>query len=765
MTSSLDLILLPIVHFSGQEQPSLPGLYIAHPPRRSARNRDRDQLILYLTLEGNAPLGDQQIKETLYHLAHTFYKTSGSVTAAQRAVAEALNRFLLDRNLKSASTGKQTIGMFTQVVLHDDLLYLGQSGPTHAYILSTSEARYLYDQNLSGQGLGLTRTTTIRFSQAHLQVNDAVLLTPQPSPDWSISTLQNAHSQGPESLRIRLIKQAHPQLSAVLIQAQVGKGQLHLLRPVRTLRPRVPSPVQEHEEVVSPPEEPSIPQPSLPTQSEKISASEKASPPESSSIRLPEVISPISQGPTIDRSTISPEPSAKKASSTPPERVIKEPSVPKVNFAPLINVFSVVSTTLGSIIRGGGRATIGLIQRVLPDEGLFSLPSSTMAFVAITVPLLVVAVASVIYFQRGRAAQYEVYFSQAEGAAQLARTKSNPDEQRQAWSFTLDLLTQAEVYQTTDDSKNLRHEAQGVLDGLDYVERLDFQPALTTSLKEDAIITRMIATNSDLYLLNATEGVVLRATLTNNGFVLDTTFQCGPGPYGSSIVGALTDIAPMPRGNEMKSTLLGIDANGNLLYCIPGDAPLALPMIPPDTNWGTPKGVTQDTGDLYILDPQTNAVWIFRNMDVTKQPRLFFGDEIPPMQDVIDLAVNQSDLFLLHEDSHLTTCAFSVVMESPTRCEDPTDFTDPRPGRQNSDVIQGAKFTEILFSPPPDPSIYLFDPISQAIYHFSVKLTLQRQYRSNTTLSEADATAFAVDRGNSMVFLAIGNQVYYAVLP
>ncbi len=765
MTSSIDLILLPLVHFSGQEQPTLPGLYIASSPRRPARNRDRDQLILYLALEGNAPLGDQQIKEILYRLAHTFYKTSGSVTAAQRAAAESLNLYLLDRNLKSASTGQQAIGLLTQVVLHDDSLYLGQSGPTHAYLLSINEARYLYDPHLAGRGLGLTRTTAIRFSQTSLQVNDAVLLTPQPSPPWSISTLQSAHAQGPESLRIRLLKQTHPELSAVLIQAQAGKGQIHLLRPVRAARPRATSPEQKPEQLTIPSEEPARPEPFPSPQSEKKSTAETTPSSESSPIPIPEASPPMTPDPTLANGTISPESPPKSQPISPPERATRQSSIPKVNFAPMAKVFSVMGGTLDRVVRGGGRAIGTLIRRVLPDTGFFSLPASTMAFVAIAVPLIVVTAASVIYFQRGRAAQYEVYFSQAEGAAQLARAKSDPQEQREAWSFTLNLLTQAEVYQTTSVSKALRSESQGVLDSLDYVERLAYQPALSSGLKEDAIITRMIVTESDLYLLNATEGVVLRATLTSNGFVLDPTFQCGPGPYGSYIVGAITDIAPMPRGNEMQSTLLGMDANGNLLYCIPGDAPLALAMIPPDTNWGTPQGLTQDTGDLYILDPQTNAVWIYRNMDVTKQPRLFFGDQIPPMQDVIGLAVNQNDLYLLHEDSHLTTCTFSAVVESPTRCEDPTNFTDPRPGRQNSAVVQDTNYTQILFSPPPDPSIYLFDPDSQAIYHFSVKLTMQRQYRSNAALSEAPATAFAVNLGNSMVFMAIGNQVYYAVLP
>ncbi len=62
------------------------------------------------------------------------------------------------------------------------------------------------------------------------------------------------------------------------------------------------------------------------------------------------------------------------------------------------------------------------------------------------------------------------------------------------------------------------------------------------------------------------------------------------------------------------------------------------------------------------------------------------------MQDVIDLAVNDFDLFLLHEDGHLTTCEYSGLAESPTRCEDPAIISDPRPGRQSGAIIPDTAF-------------------------------------------------------------------------
>jgi hypothetical protein len=151
-------------------------------------------------------------------------------------------------------------------------------------------------------------------------------------------------------------------------------------------------------------------------------------------------------------------------------------------------------------------------------------------------------------------------------------------------------------------------------------------------------------------------------------------------------------------------------------------------------------------------------------MEVSQQPRLFFGDTIPRMQDVIDLAVYNDDLFLLHADGQTTKCTYSGLAESPTRCDDPYPYSDNRLGRVHGPVIEDAVFNQVYFSSFPERSIFLLDPQNQSIYYFSVLLTLQSQYQSKAALPEGKATAFAISP-NRMAFLAIGNNVYYAALP
>jgi hypothetical protein len=273
----------------------------------------------------------------------------------------------------------------------------------------------------------------------------------------------------------------------------------------------------------------------------------------------------------------------------------------------------------------------------------------------------------------------------------------------------------------------------------------------------------MVATTSDLYMLNAEQGNVLHAILTGRGFEIDPNFQCGP-TNGPVDVGPLVDIAELPPGSFENASLLAMDANGNLLYCVIGSQPYSAAMAPPNTGFGVPTAMTLDRNDLYILDPEVNAVWVYRNLEVSQQPRLYFGDDIPPMDDTIDLAAYNADLYLLHADGHMTKCTYSGLAESPTRCDDPYPYSDNRPGKIHGPYIEDTIFSQIYFLSFPERSIYLLEPQNQAIYYFSVLLNLQCQYKPKDPIAEGDATAFSISP-NRTAFIAIRNYVYYAAIP
>src|SRR5690606_6303961 len=176
MALPFDINLLSFYRQVGKDIPELPGLYIAEMPRRPARSRSSDRLILYLSLAGNDPLSSGKLEQLLAQLAHTYYRTSGSVTAALRTVAELLNHSLLERNVRSANSGRQSLGWLTQAVFRGEQFYLAQSGPVHAFLSTGGELQHLYDPQISGRGLGLSRTTPVRYFTASLQPGDTILL-------------------------------------------------------------------------------------------------------------------------------------------------------------------------------------------------------------------------------------------------------------------------------------------------------------------------------------------------------------------------------------------------------------------------------------------------------------------------------------------------------------------------------------------------------------------------------------------------------------
>jgi hypothetical protein len=92
------------------------------------------------------------------------------------------------------------------------------------------------------------------------------------------------------------------------------------------------------------------------------------------------------------------------------------------------------------------------------------------------------------------------------------------------------------------------------------------------------------------------------------------------------------------------------------------------------------------------------------------------------------------------------------------------EYIDTRSGRQNGPRVADANFSQIALTDPPEPSIFLLDPIVPAVYQFSQRLSLVRQFRASADLPEGLVTAFAVTP-NRAIFLAFENEIYIGFMP
>ena len=762
----MDLNIYPLARHNDQDLHELAGLHSAVPPRRPARGRAPDRLILHFAFEGSALFTSEQTRQILRQLALTYYKTAGSVTSAMRAVAEALNQQLLERNLREAGSGRQFVGLLSMVVLREERVYIAQSGPVHAYHISAGEISHFHDPALARRGLGLGRNAPIYYSQVELKADDILLLSAQAPAGWTEDALQSLPAQKPENLHQQILAIAGPNLEAAMIQVRSGPGKIYQLKPKPIPAPAAegsaapakaaPMPAVEEPEVsaiaepfmqLAPPEiEPEPPE--APLEASETSAQATSPQPR-----------PVSPAPSRRSSTASPE--APAAAKPRPRRGASLPS------RALAKIGAAFLATLGAFASG----LRSLLKRMLPDESIFTIPGPVMALIAITIPLVVVSVATVVYYRRGRAAQFEIYYAQAVQVAGHAQAQNDPQVRREAWLSVINFLDQADDYQRSPDADALRSSASQSLDALDLTTRLEFQPAIAGELPEESKITRIIATETELYLLDASQGGVLRAFAVARGYELDPSFQCRPGGESSQTIGPLLDIELLGKSSTGEATILGIDENGYTLICQPGMAPTFTTMAPPATGWGKPQAFTLSLDGMYVLDPQVNAVWYYANNDFSQPPELVFEEEVPPMADVIDLAVDRNELYLLHADGHLTQCTFSAVEASSTHCTEPAPYIDYRPGREGQAFASPPAFTQILSTQPPDPSLLILEPGQQSLYLFSLRLIFQRQYRpapqpgGAQPAALAPASAFGIRPDKRVAFMAFGNQVSYAGLP
>jgi hypothetical protein len=737
MTDTFNLNVLALNQGGGRD---LPGVHAAMPPRRAARGRKNEGFIAYLHVESGPPLSREQHQTLLTSLEKTFYGTPGSATAALRALAEGLNDALMNRNLRAG--GEPTLVYLTLMAARDDMLYLAQSGPAHGFLITRQNIEHVYDPHTSGRGLGVARTLPLRYYQTRLTDGALLLVTPRLPAGWNSATFKDSAGRPLAHAAQRFVGDAQGDIQAILLEARHGPGRVSLLR--------APTSSQPPDSPLRPAARPKA-QPALPAEAERTPAprpaGERASQP-----RRP-------APPPASASTAAPAPAV-----VPSAAPAREPKPARAHTAFGPSALK-AGRSLGALARRAGGGLRRGLARILPGEDLLTLPASTMAVIAVAVPVVVTTIALVVYLNRGRAEGFQAYFSQAQASADAAETAQDPESAAAAWRSALFYLDRAEAYLQDPAAADLRARAQSSLDELEGVFRLTFSPAVVGSLNPGIRIRQMAATGTDLYMLDISSGSVLRAWLTGTGYVFDPDFSCGPAQYGSYIVGPLVDLAVLPR-NSLDAPIVAMDANGNLLYCIPGEAPLAAPLVPPDSAWGNPLAMAVDGDDLYILDPLTNAVWLYRGEDAQfrEAPRFFFSAEVPRLDTAIDLAVNGDDLYLLHSDGHYTLCVFSALVESPTRCEDPAIYTDGRPGRASGPQIEGATFYLMQRTEPPEPSLFFLDPITRSIYHFSLRVNLVRQYRVQSDFPAGLATAFAISPTRA-VFLALDDRVYVSYLP
>ncbi len=796
MTSKLDLDLTSLYRLHGQEQPALPGLLAAVPPRRTARGRENDRLLICLSISGNVRLTAEEYAEITRQMADRYYGIGGAVTSALKATAEALNAFLLERNMRLGGRGQTATGLLVMGALRDDQLFMALSGPVHAFWLSPHGSRHFADEQLAGRGLGLSQTARLYYAQAQLQPGDRVLFATQLPPSWVHALASERGGASLEATRRRLMADPGPEMQAALMMAREGAGQVNVLRAA----PPAPVAKAASPDLVPPP--PVIPasaaQPeAAPTQTTPQASESTPRTPVRPPMQRPPVSSPaaapVSPRPDVQQPPVTPPPAEapvrglpfkppslrpQEESSPEPKNLLRPPAPDR--FQPFFKQLAAGLRAWRQWRQRFGAGFARLAPRLLPGNGDSDAqqPASPGASTAglllgLALPVILLTVGVVVYVQYGQTAQYQSFFASAQEAAVKASDTTEPVAQRRAWEETLFWIDKAEAYQGTPESRNLRRQAQSSMDVLDSIKRVTFQLALSQPFAETTSITRMVANENDVFLLDGARGEVYRVMLTQRGYELDVNFICRPGAYTGGLVGPIIDLVSLPLLNQYRASVAAIDAGGNLLYCLPnGQSPQLITINTPETGWKRIAGIDYDREKdaLYVLDAEDNAIWTYYGQQgnfADSSPLFFFDEQIPDMGNVVDMAVsNSDDVYLLNDDGHLTVCTLGPLNVTPTRCVDPATFVDRRPGRQGGITLADAIFAQVVFSPPPNTSIVMLDAKNRAVYRFSTRgLELIDQLRpvigESATLPAGSVTAMDLSP-NQILFVFVDRRLYYA---
>jgi hypothetical protein len=392
-----------------------------------------------------------------------------------------------------------------------------------------------------------------------------------------------------------------------------------------------------------------------------------------------------------------------------------------------------------------------------------------LAFTAAVIPILVVGVSSIVYFKHGRVEQFESYLTQARSAVITAQIQPLGEESRSDWVMAAQWLDLAESYQATDVSSSLRVEVQAALDQLDRVIRLDFIPAVSGGFGPKANLTAVAATATDLYAYDESAETIWHAWATGRGYEIDGQFQCLAGgdniPDFGQPVSMVIQSEPGALGAE---GVVAIDAAGSLLYCAPGAVPLTGKLATPDVGWGKIQAIEVFGNDLFVLDPEKNAVWIYDAADglFSGSPALYFVEETRALGTAIDLALAQDELIILYVDGGIDRCRRIVEntndgnLRIRVECETEPQFQDERAEFGPHSTILGAEPASFVYSPPPEPSLFFLDGLEGTVFHYSMRLVYQAQYPTDFG---AQVSAITAAPPNDL-FVAAGEQIYYAQL-
>jgi len=593
-------------------------------------------------------------------------------------------------------------------ILRDNSFYVAQCGPGQIILVRSNQVTRLGSEDASKRLLGISSTPFIRYHHFEIQKGDIIILTTAEPPIWSEPILSSLTGLNPAQTVDRLAPDLHQDLTGMIIGV-VAQGE---------------------------------------------------------AVKLPRTISELPQ----------PEPARAPdlQSQERKTKVAMDMGVPRKpsqiqRFARCIQtqIHSSVHKLLYGIAKIGARLSPGLSE---PSPGSYS--PKFLAFTAITIPLVVVTIACLVYFRFGRNQQFQLDIADARAEIAAAESKATLEEAREDYLQAQFWLEEAARYGTSDELIQLQDKVQSTLDNLDLIVRLEFSQIVSGGFGPESHLTSIAASATDLYVLDDAHDTIWHIWSTGRGFEIDGEFSCLQETGPEAKLTTLVDIAIVPEPSVLNvESLIGIDAAGLIIYCAPDKNPTTTELAPPELGWSKIQTFEVYNNQLYVLDSGHKTIFIYdaSNGIISGYPSNYFTGQPPDLSNAIDIAGSQDGLLILYSDGHLDLCK-QVPETDPTsgsalktECG-LVQFMDERVGHEEEvfPMIPGALPRQVYYSPPPEPSLYFQDALSGGIYQYSLRLIYQTKFIP-TQPFDNEVTAFAIGPPNHL-YIAAGNQIYHSQL-
>ena len=737
-----DFHVVVFQHYTGSEPAAWPALWSGSAPRDAHRQRRRETLLVVTDFFGSARPDLRAQERLLQRATVAYFQTDGPVTAALKALAWDLHQRLRRANERLAARGKQVLARMAVWVWRGPQVYLALIGPWQVYALAPSLRIFPPEPENWGPPIGLTDEPWVDYYSLSSKTSPW-LLAAEPLPA-NVAWDQLLGPDPKPALEELLGRSAHP-LRGLWLDVQPGSARLHRENVQQPWSGRVAAAHRAAASSSVPADAPSALQPSEPSSPARSPRAEKDA-------ATSDEASPVE--------TAHPS-STRRRPETPPRKKKRKKVVASAQ--PTARTAKVRKSTSRAAWAWLRPVAAGL-QRV--SAWVPRLPTGLWLFLAIVVPLAVIAASVAVYVRRGNTARQARWLQTAEQYVVQAQAATDPLAQREAWAQALAAVEEAARYGDTPRVQALRQEVQQGLDALDGTRRLAFAPLIEDGVGNVRFI-RLAVGMDDLYALDETQNQIKRFRWPGGDafrYEPDAQFVCQARRYGTLDLGPLVDVAALPPA-RYDFRVVTVDQGGVLLTCDPEEGAQARPLPRPPQGWGRIQRAHVWEHRLYLLDAGTNAFYsldLARLATAVPQPLLDAEQAAPDFQNVVDFALLGGEAYFLFVDTQVVRCRYFTEETQPCQA---LEYQDERPGRGNGAVFPEARFTQIVALARPEPSLYLLDPAQQAVYRFSLALRFVEQYRPREPLPEVTGFALGLGPdGADYLYLLAPDQIYAAPL-